>query len=530
MLAACQMPAGRRVGSFQLAARIAGLAALYVLLAKLGLRFATIGNSVTLVWPPTGLALAALTLLSLRLWPAIAVGAFVVNATTPGVGVATAAGMAAGNTLEAVAGCLLLRRFNFRGQLDRVRDVLILTAGAAAASTAVSAMLGSLSLLAGGLIRQAELGQTFRVWWIGDLMGDLIIAPVLLCWATRSEASFRRSGWEAAALSVILVAAALGALAQPHSTRPYLVFPPLIWAALRFGPRGATAGLLAVSVVTVWLTATGHGAFTAASLGDSLIALHAFMASVALTSLFMGASTAERARALRVRENFISVASHELRTPLASLRLHTQQILRGLQRDATVPIQTIAGSLQKMDGQIERMARLVDDVLDLTHLRVDKIPLHIERVDMYQLVAQVSDSLKDMLSSAGCTLAVDCPRPVVAECDRVRCERLMINLIGNAMKFGQGSPIEVALNQSPENVSIVVSDHGPGVAAAEQERIFGEFERLGDGETTSGLGLGLYIAKEIVLAHHGQISVAPALAGGAAFKVVLPREVRPATA
>jgi signal transduction histidine kinase len=514
----------------RLAARIAALAAVYVLLAKLGLKFATVGSSVTLVWPPTGLALAALTLFSLQLWPAITIGAFVVNATTSGVGVATAAGMAAGNTLEAVVGFWLLQRFNFRGQLDRVRDVLVLTAVAGAISTMVSATIGSLSLLAGGLIPPWKLAQTFRVWWIGDLMGDLIIAPALLCWSARSEAPFRRSRWEVAALSIALLAASLSALAQPHSTRPYLVFPPLIWASLRFGPRGATAGLLAVSVITVWLTATGHGAFSTPALGESLIALHAFMASVALTSLFMGASTAERARALRVRENFISIASHELRTPLAAFRLHTQRILRWLQRDTTVPIDTITSSLLKMDGQIERVTHLLDDVLDLTRLRVDKSPLHIEHVDLCQLVAQVSDSLKDALANAGCTLALDCPpTPVVASCDRVRCERLMINLIGNAIKFGQGSPIEVALADSPQNVSIVVSDHGPGVATAEQERIFDEFQRAGGGETTSGLGLGLFIAREIVQAHHGQISVAPAVHGGAAFKVVLPREVVPGT-
>ena len=509
-----------------LAARIAALAALYVLLAKLGLRFATVGSSVTLVWPPTGLALAALTLFSLRLWPAITIGAFVVNATTAGVGVATAAGMAAGNTLEAVVGFLLLQRFNFRGQLDRVRDVLVLTAVAGASSTLISATFGSLSLFAAGLISPSELAQTFRVWWIGDLMGDLIIAPALLCWTAKSEAPFSRSRWEVVALSVALLAATLSALAQPHSTRPYLVFPPLIWASLRFGPRGATAGLLTVSVITVSLTATGHGAFATPSLSDSLIALHAFMASVALTSLFMGASTAERARALRVRENFISIASHELRTPLTSLRLHTQRILRWVQRDATVPIHIITSSLLKMDSQIQRVNGLVDDVLDLTRLRVDKIPLHIESVDLCQLVAQVSDSLKDALANADCTLALNCPKPVVALCDRVRCERLMINLIGNAIKFGEGSPIEVAVIEGPENVSIVVSDHGPGVATAEQERIFGEFQRASSGETTSGLGLGLYIAREIVQAHHGQISVEPGVAGGAAFKVVLPGKVK----
>ena len=286
--------------------RVLALAAAYVVLAKIGLRVATIGRSVTLVWPPTGLALAALVLGSRGLWPGIALGAFVANASTSGVPLLTAAVIAAGNTLEAVVGASLVKHRSFRPQLDGLRDVLRFAVLGALFATVVSATVGALGLYAGGLIPARALLTTWRVWWVGDAMGAIIVAPALLTWGSRAPTDLERpSAREVAALAAALVVAALGALTEPHVTRPYLVFPPLIWAALRFGPRGATAATLLISIVTVSTTITGHGAFVVSSLGENLMALAAFVASVAMTALLLGAASAERSRALRDRKSVV---------------------------------------------------------------------------------------------------------------------------------------------------------------------------------------------------------------------------------
>ena len=262
--------------------RLLLLTAAYIVVAKLGLRVATIGRSVTLVWPPTGLALAALILGSRRLWPAVAVGAFVVNVTTPGVGVLTAAAIAVGNTLEAVVGATLVRRRPFRPQLDETRHVLRFALLGAAVAPVVSATIGALALYAGGLVPAHAVSVTSRVWWVGDFMGALVVAPVVLSWGSREPDVEGRSTWETLTLAAALFVATMAGLTQPHATHPYLVFPPLIWAALRFGPRGATAATLTVSVLTVASTVAGRGAFVGASIGENLMGLEAFLSAVTL--------------------------------------------------------------------------------------------------------------------------------------------------------------------------------------------------------------------------------------------------------
>jgi signal transduction histidine kinase len=511
-------------------ARAALLAVAYFALAKVGLGVATVGKSVTLVWPPTGLALAALLLGSRNLWPGVALGAFAVNATTPGVGLLTAAAIAAGNTLQAYVGVTLVRRSPFRPALDGVRDVLRLALWGAAVSTTVSASVGALALFASGIVPARALVATWCVWWVGDAIGALVVAPVLLSWGTRSRDEERRSPAEALALAVTLVGAATGTLTTPHATRPYLVFPPLIWAALRFGPRGATAATLGISIVTIGSTVLGRGAFAVSSLGDNLMALDAFMASVALTSLVLGATATERTRALRAREHFISVASHELRTPLAPLRLQVQRLLRGMRRPGNAPSpEAIVEALVIVDRQVERLTALLDNVLDLTRLRLGRLRLAPEAMDLGALVEEVATSLRDSLAQTGGSLRIERRGPTIGLWDRARLGQVVTNLLANATKHGGGA-IEVTVAGAADAVTVVVRDHGPGIAAGAEQRIFDRFEQTtpprddgGRGDTAAGgLGLGLYISREIVEAHQGRISIERPADGGVAFKIELP--------
>src|SRR3954453_2972816 len=203
--------------------RLAIVTAAYFGCAKAGLAFAFANQSVTSVWPPTGLALAAVLLWGYRMWPAVTAGAFLANITTAGP-LLTVVGIAAGNTLEAVLGAYLLLHFTgFKPSLERVSDVVALVVYGAALSTTVAATVGVASLSAAGLIGPGETLSTWRVWWLGDAGGGLIVAPALLVLA--STPRLERPPWmrtEAALLLVLLCGVSLVALGR-NSNLAYLV-------------------------------------------------------------------------------------------------------------------------------------------------------------------------------------------------------------------------------------------------------------------------------------------------------------------
>ena len=282
-------------------------------MARLGLQLDPVGRFATFVWPPTGLSLAALLLFGRNLWPGIFIGAAVINLWT-GAPPLVAAGIALGNTLEAVLGEYVLRHIpGFRLSLDRLVDTLALI-GVALTSTLMSATIGVASLYAGGLIAGAHFGETWSAWWQGDVLGDLVVAPFLLTWASARwyKASARRAA-EAAALAAVLVGASLvllggdsaGTSALSAFRQPTTLLPVLIWAALRFGTQGASAATLVVSTVAVWTTALGQGPFIRVELHQSLAVLQAFMSVVAVTCLVLAAITGERLRVERERRELV---------------------------------------------------------------------------------------------------------------------------------------------------------------------------------------------------------------------------------
>lgn len=282
--------------------RIGLLCGVYVSTAKLGLRLGAVAGFATTVWPPTGISLVTLSLFGYSLWPGIAVGAFLVNASA-GAAPLAAAGMAAGNTLEAVLGVYLLQRVvGFRSSLERLRDVLGLVILAAGVSTLFSATVGVVSGWLGGAIPAASCSRAWWSWWVGDMMGDLVLAPLLFVWAERPCPSVApRRAVEAAALLVCSGFVGLLAFDTQHSARtlnlPYLPFPILIWAALRFGPRGAATTLVAISAVAIWGTAHRAGPFAIGTISESLLSLQLFMSVAATTTLVLAADSTQRRRA-----------------------------------------------------------------------------------------------------------------------------------------------------------------------------------------------------------------------------------------
>jgi PAS domain S-box-containing protein len=282
--------------------RVGLLCVSYMSTAWLGLSLDAVGGVATVVWPPTGIALAALTLFGYRLWPGIMVGAFLVNAWA-GVPPLAACGMAVGNTSEALLGAFFLRRLaRFHPALDRLQDVLGLVVLAAVFSTSVSATIGVTSGWLGGVIPPTRYGYAWWTWWLGDAMGALTAAPLVFVWSTRPRCRLPAAqAAEAGALLLAVGAVSLvvfgDLLTTPHAAVSYLVFPVLIWAALRFGQPGVVTTLAIVSTMTIWGTAQGLGPFARETLHASLLWLQAFMSIVTVTSLVLAAAVAERKRA-----------------------------------------------------------------------------------------------------------------------------------------------------------------------------------------------------------------------------------------
>ena len=294
---------------------VALVAGAYYLAGRLGLELAYLDGAVTAVWPPAGLGLAVLFLYGIRLWPGVVIGDLLLaDFSTP---IGTVLGQTVGNTLALVIAAVLLRRLAAgRGDLARTVDVLAFVVCAVAAAT-VSAAFGPTSLRLGDVIAAGELGRVFRTWTLSDVSGLLVVAPALLTWATMGVRGIRwRDVVEGAILLVVLVGVAELA---PQRDVPYIVFPVLLWAALRLGPRGAATAIVVVCSITVWNTAQEDGPFVRDSITDSLLATQLFIATAALTSLFLAAVTSERtqaARALGISE----AAQRELADEQAALR------------------------------------------------------------------------------------------------------------------------------------------------------------------------------------------------------------------
>jgi integral membrane sensor domain MASE1 len=279
------------------AAKVAVLAGVYYGAAKLGLNLAFASPSVTAIWAPTGISLAAILLWGYRVWPGVALGALLANAWT-GVPFYAVLGITVGNTLEALGGAYLLRELaDFRASLERVRDVIALAILGGVVSTTISATIGATSLLLANEISSGDFGSVWRTWWLGNMGGNLVVAPAILVAVTHWP--YRRAPGripEAVALAV----AAVGVTAFVFSNETaliFILFPLGVWAALRFWQPGTVVGILLVASVAIPLTEADNGPFAGQSPDDRLLLAQGFLGVASITMLVMSAVITERRRA-----------------------------------------------------------------------------------------------------------------------------------------------------------------------------------------------------------------------------------------
>jgi signal transduction histidine kinase len=299
------------------------------------------------------------------------------------------------------------------------------------------------------------------------------------------------------------------------------------------GPLAVLWGLGARSVVAVPLVARGRvlGALTLGRpegrpFHDADVALADQIAHRVALALDNALLYAQAQAAVRVREEFLSIASHELRTPLTPLQIQLQRLIGTRSRAAVenLPPDKLRAILVRAERQVQRLASLIDNLLDVSRITAGKLRLELEPdVDLVELARDVGTRFNEELSRVGCPLVVAAEQPVVGAWDRLRVEQVVTNLVSNAVKYGPGKPIEIAIGVEDDRAVVSVTDHGIGIAADKLEKVFDRFERAVSARSYGGLGLGLYIARQIVDAHGGEIAVTSRLGEGSTFRVVLPR-------
>jgi signal transduction histidine kinase len=523
--------------------QVSAIAVLYVLAALAGLRLDAVSGFASLVWPPTGIALAVILLGGHRLWPGIFFGALVANVLT-GAPALVAAGIATGNTLEAVVGAFILSRVpGFRPALDGLRSVIALIVFAALLSTMISATIGVTSLRFAGLVSAQRLGETWRTWWVGDAIGALLVAPAILVWSSeyRSRLSPRRLV-EAGVLALGVIVASFVIFVAPITPdggplgKAYVFFPLLMWAAIRFGQRGAVTATVAVSAIAVAGTVLWQGPSTRPTIHESLLAVQTFMGVTAATFLVLGASISERERskeqlrkardvataANQAKAEFLAVMSHELRTPLNAIAGYAELLSLGVVGPLNAKQ---SDAVARIRSNEEHLLALIEDVLSFAKIEAGRISVTPRPIAICAELDSLEPLLRPDLVRRELTYVwAGCDPTLMVSADPVKLRQILVNVLGNAVKFTPPhGRIELTALRSGDRVLICVTDTGIGIDSDDIHRVFEPFFQVQTGPTREypGVGLGLAISRDFARAMGGEIELRSAPGEGCAVTIDL---------
>jgi signal transduction histidine kinase len=454
----------------QVALYLAGVAAFtagYYLIAQAGYALQFTG-SITAIWPPVGLAVAVLYLGGLRWWPGIVVGDLI--ASEGGSPFVTEIVIAAANLAEAtVATVLLWRLIGRRAELDRLEQIARLLVAIAFATT-ISATVGSITLLVEGTIESDELGKIWRTIWIGDSAGALVVLPLILVWAR-----FRPGPWHTGrvleATAVVAGVIGLSALvsASPRSLS-YLVFPALIWAAVRFGPRGATLAVFCAAGMAVWLTANNLGPFVRHSITQSALSTQLYIAVAAVTTLCLGAIVSERERSaadlVESRRRELERASEERQRIARDLHDSVSQSLFSMTLHARTAERALTQSGQRAYGAVARELAQVGELsrAALAEMRALIFELRPGGLADEGLVAALTKHAGAVSAREGLPIEVTGPSerlPISAHSEE-HLYRLGQEALANVSKHAAATHATVAVTNDGANVGLEVRDDGRG--------------------------------------------------------------------
>ena len=495
---------------------------MYVAFAKLGLALAISAHQVTAVWPPTGFAIAAVFRFGRKSAAGVFLGALLANATADEP-FAVAAGIAIGNTLEAILAVTFLRRFDFDAGLARVRDVLLFV-GAIAIAPIVAASVGVASLGAGGVQPMSALPGLWWLWWMGDALGGLIVAPFLLVWTEKRHRTI--AVMEGVAGIILLAAVSAGAfvvLRRVQATE-YVVFPFVIWAALRFGPAGTATVAVVSNAIAIWGTHLGRGPFAGAGPEQGLVLLQIFMAVVVTTGLLLGAVAAQYRQAQQRKDEFLAMLGHELRNPLAPI-VHAVELLG--RRDPAVAEQ----AREIIRRQAAHLTRLVDDLLDVSRITRGAIQLERRPVQLEEIVGAAADTWRHLAAQKHQRLSIEiADRSLWVDVDPMRFTQVIANLLHNAIKFTPPEGrISIAVENEHGTAVVRVRDTGDGMDGELRDQAFDLFVQGPPSldRPRGGLGLGLTLVRRLVELHGGTVEATSDGPGnGSEFTIRVPATER----
>ena len=537
--------------------RLVVLAIIYFVAGRLGLLLANVHSSISPVWPATGVALAGLLLWGNELWPAIFAAAFLVNVTASMpenssvvLRIVQAAIIASGNTLEAIAGTWLVIRFaNGPKAFQKVSDVFRFTFFAGGLSTAISATIGTVTLLACGLLAKAVFGTAWLTWWMGDMLGAVVVAPLILVWRAQPTLHFRVDRtFEALGLliSLLLVSAInfsdIFPFGLKHYPLAFLFIPLLVWAALRFESRGVVVFIFLICCLAVSGTWHGFGAFAVTDQNGSLLMLQTFICVATLTALVLAAACAERKS---VEEQFRRLSSElerrvqERTSQLEGINKELEAFCYSVSHDLRAPLRTIRGFsevlLEQYRAQLDtrgqdylrrtcdaglQMDKLIEDLLKLS--RVARGEIQHQQIDLSAIALQIADDLAKTEPTRTVEFAI-APN-VSANGDERLLRLVMDNLLRNAWKFTGKKPqarIEFG-RENGDTSPFFVRDNGVGFDMAYAGKLFGVFQRLHSISDFSGSGVGLAIVQRVVNRHGGRVWANAKVNSGATFYFTLP--------
>ncbi len=292
----------------------------------------------------------------------------------------------------------------------------------------------------------------------------------------------------------------------------------------------AARGERILQAPVVWHTDTGRYVFLTDS--ELLPEMHGHPATIVLALqdvTRLKQTEAQLQEAIRLRDEFLTVASHELKTPLTPLQINLQGLAREARADISVERlrERVLRTAESASGQIRKLTALINDLLDGTQLTGETVPLSREAVDLSAVIRGAAEQFRPQAAQAGCELVVECPEAVVGWWDRHRLEQVARGLLSNAIKYGPGRPVVLRVERLPEAARLTVRDEGIGIAPEDLPRIFEKFSRAVPARNYGGLGLGLFLTRRIVEAHQGTIHADSRPGRGATFTVELPMPQRP---
>jgi signal transduction histidine kinase len=448
---------------------IAALIGAYYAAAHVGFAFSFAGPVAAIVWLPTGVGIASLYLFGLRFWPGVLAGDLLVN-NYGALPIGSAVGQSCGNLLEIVLAAVLLRRLSRRGPpLASVSGVAGMV-GAIAAGTLASATIGVVSLWAGGVFGGDSLVRVWRTWWLGDATGALILVPMALAWWGRPVWTWARGrGLEAAALIVALVVFSEIGL-DTGAPLSYIVFPSLIWAALRFGQRGSTLAILIVAAFAIWGVTHYSGPFAFHSISRSVLSTQLYIAVAALSTLSLAAVVSEREgledRLRASRARLVAAADIERRRLERDLHDGAQQQLVALAARLNLSADAARGDPTRapelFTGAHDALQAAIAELRVLAHgIR----PPTLERSGLAGAVRSVALS-----ASVPVDIAETGHGARLAESVENTAYFVILEALANAEKHAVASRVLVQIAYAPAQLQVEIEDDGLGGAVERDGR------------------------------------------------------------